>query len=271
MLASAAIIEAVAATLQRLDVRPLVVDPVAASQHGDALLRPDALEALRDADPAAGHAGDAEPGRGAAADRDHGHRRRLGPRGRDRAARTRARPAVLVKGGHLPGGDAVDLLYDGVTFVELSAPRRRDRSHPRLGRHARRRDLRGAGPGAVADRRGARRQGLHHRRGRRLVPARRRAGPGRALLARPSAGLSSGPRSPAAWPRCLRRATGNTIVRPGRARRARRRLGELRVVEPEVGAALRPAARRGCPARRCDRSPSPGSGRRRGSSRAGAR
>src|ERR1700740_3418289 len=47
MLASAAIIEAIATTVRRLDVRPLVVDPVAASQHGDALLRPDALEALQ--------------------------------------------------------------------------------------------------------------------------------------------------------------------------------------------------------------------------------
>jgi hydroxymethylpyrimidine/phosphomethylpyrimidine kinase len=28
-----------------------------------------------------------------------------------------------VKGGHLPGGEAVDLLYDGVEFVRLAAPR----------------------------------------------------------------------------------------------------------------------------------------------------
>jgi hydroxymethylpyrimidine/phosphomethylpyrimidine kinase len=32
-------------------------------------------------------------------------------------------PAVLVKGGHLPSGDALDLLYDGATFTEFSAPR----------------------------------------------------------------------------------------------------------------------------------------------------
>ena len=31
--------------------------------------------------------------------------------------------AVLVKGGHLPGGLACDLLYDGADFVEFSAPR----------------------------------------------------------------------------------------------------------------------------------------------------
>ena len=32
-------------------------------------------------------------------------------------------PAVLVKGGHLPGGAAYDLLYDGADFFEFSAPR----------------------------------------------------------------------------------------------------------------------------------------------------
>ncbi len=32
-------------------------------------------------------------------------------------------PAVLVKGGHLPGAAAYDLLYDGADFFEFSAPR----------------------------------------------------------------------------------------------------------------------------------------------------
>jgi hydroxymethylpyrimidine/phosphomethylpyrimidine kinase len=31
--------------------------------------------------------------------------------------------AVLIKGGHLPGGPACDLFYDGAAFVEFSAPR----------------------------------------------------------------------------------------------------------------------------------------------------
>jgi hydroxymethylpyrimidine/phosphomethylpyrimidine kinase len=31
--------------------------------------------------------------------------------------------AALVKGGHLPGGEVVDLLYDGSEFVRLAAPR----------------------------------------------------------------------------------------------------------------------------------------------------
>jgi hydroxymethylpyrimidine/phosphomethylpyrimidine kinase len=30
---------------------------------------------------------------------------------------------VYLKGGHLPGGDAIDLLHDGDRMIELSAPR----------------------------------------------------------------------------------------------------------------------------------------------------
>jgi hydroxymethylpyrimidine/phosphomethylpyrimidine kinase len=49
MLASAAIIAAVAATWRRLELTvPLVVDPVCASMHGDPLLAPSALDSLRD-------------------------------------------------------------------------------------------------------------------------------------------------------------------------------------------------------------------------------
>lgn len=122
MLASAAIMAAVAEAVTRLGIHPFVVDPVAASQHGDPLLRPDALAALRDVvlplatlvTPNLGEvrlltgievrtrADLAEAAQALAA---------LGPR------------AVLVKGGHLPDGDAVDLLWDGTQYVELSAPR----------------------------------------------------------------------------------------------------------------------------------------------------
>ena len=48
MLASAAVVEAVAATIVELGVGPLVVDPVLVSKHGDRLLAPDAVEAIRD-------------------------------------------------------------------------------------------------------------------------------------------------------------------------------------------------------------------------------
>ncbi len=49
MLASSAIINTVAATWRRLELAvPLVVDPVCASMHGDALLAPSALDTLRE-------------------------------------------------------------------------------------------------------------------------------------------------------------------------------------------------------------------------------
>jgi hydroxymethylpyrimidine/phosphomethylpyrimidine kinase len=122
MLASAAIIAAVAETIARLGVGPIVVDPVAASQHGDALLRPDALDALRSlilplaalVTPNLGEVRlltgidviDVSSAREAAL-----------------ALHSLGAAAALVKGGHLPAGDAIDVLYDGESFVELSAPR----------------------------------------------------------------------------------------------------------------------------------------------------
>ena len=133
MLASRAIIEAVAATCDEVGIgrehaTPFVVDPVAASMHGDPLLAGDALDALR---------------------------RELLPRATlvtpnldeirlltdvkvvdDASAREAAHAlhalgagAVLVKGGHLaamsgrPQPDCVDLLFDGTTFTELTSPR----------------------------------------------------------------------------------------------------------------------------------------------------
>jgi len=122
MLASAPIIEAVAGAVERFALPNLVVDPVAASKHGDPLLRPDAVAALKERlaplatviTPNLGEVellcGVAVRGPGdllAAAMAMH----ELGP------------GWVLVKGGHLAGGDAVDLLYDGHDAVELTAPR----------------------------------------------------------------------------------------------------------------------------------------------------
>jgi hydroxymethylpyrimidine/phosphomethylpyrimidine kinase len=122
MLASAAIMTAIAETLARLPPFPFVVDPVAASQHGDPLLHADALAALRTqilplATVATPNLWEArlltglevcdEAGMREAARAVHD----LGPRW------------VLVKGGHLPNGEAIDLLYDGMRFVRLTAAR----------------------------------------------------------------------------------------------------------------------------------------------------
>lgn len=124
MLASAQIISTVAATWRELGLTvPLVVDPVSASMHGDALLAASALDALRDnLFPLATlvtpnlhevrllvgiEVVDAESQR-AAARALHA----LGPRW------------VLVKGGHLPSTQySPDLLYDGNVFQEFPGPR----------------------------------------------------------------------------------------------------------------------------------------------------
>ena len=124
MLASSSIIATVAATWRRLGLTvPLVVDPVSASMHGDALLAPSALDSLRDqlfplatlVTPNLDEVRllvdidvvDVESQR-AAAKALHA----LGPRW------------ALVKGGHLRSSEhSCDLLYDGVSYYEFDAPR----------------------------------------------------------------------------------------------------------------------------------------------------
>ncbi|MDT4912845.1 MAG: hydroxymethylpyrimidine/phosphomethylpyrimidine kinase [Pseudonocardiales bacterium] len=122
MLASAPIMAAIAETITRLGVAPFVVDPVAASQHGDPLLHPDALEALRAV---------IIPLATLVTPNLHEARLLTGIEVRSRADMDDAARAlhalgpqwVLVKGGHLPGGDAVDVLFDGTTFTEFTSPR----------------------------------------------------------------------------------------------------------------------------------------------------
>lgn len=121
MLSTAPIIEAVAATLADDPVEKLVVDPVMVSKSGDALLQPDARQALiervlplalvvtpnlPEAESLAGIPVASRPDMEEAARRIH----RLGPR------------YVLVKGGHLKG-DAIDLLWNGKAFTAFRAPR----------------------------------------------------------------------------------------------------------------------------------------------------
>ena len=127
MLSSAAIIEVVADRLRAHALAWLVVDPVMVAKSGDALLRPDAVQALRElllpmaavVTPNAPEASvlsglevcDAESAREAAR-RIHA----LGP------------AIVIVKGGHLDGDLSDDLLFDGRSF-ELLSGRRIDTPH----------------------------------------------------------------------------------------------------------------------------------------------
>jgi hydroxymethylpyrimidine/phosphomethylpyrimidine kinase len=121
MLSSAAIIEAVAERIRHHRLVRLVVDPVMIAKGGAALLRPDAVDALRRhilplALVVTPNLPEAEALCGAAittrAQMDDAARRiaALGPR------------YVVVKGGHLEGA-AVDAVYDGQRLEHLEAPR----------------------------------------------------------------------------------------------------------------------------------------------------
>jgi hydroxymethylpyrimidine/phosphomethylpyrimidine kinase len=129
MLANREVVDAVADVLGRVSVGPLVVDPVCASQHGDPLLASDAVDALTSRlFPLASLVTPNLPE----------VKVLLGLEVRDRAGmREAARRLfgfgprwVLVKGGHLDDPVAVDVLYDGSSFSELSAPR-----HPSVHTH----------------------------------------------------------------------------------------------------------------------------------------
>jgi hydroxymethylpyrimidine/phosphomethylpyrimidine kinase len=117
MLGTAEIAEAVAAELAEVVV-PVVVDPVVASSYGDPLAPPEAVAAVVPL------ATVVTPNLAEVA-------LLTGVTVRDAAGLRRAAEAVLalgpawvlVTGGHLPG-DAVDLLTDGTSYVELAAPRR---------------------------------------------------------------------------------------------------------------------------------------------------
>ena len=122
MLVDAATVEAVAACVDELQLPNLVVDPVLAATSGERLLAADALaavrsELLRRARVATPNRAEAEllggrPIGSLAAARDAARRLHdLGPE------------AVIVKGGHLPGPDAVDILFDGSDLLELRGPR----------------------------------------------------------------------------------------------------------------------------------------------------
>ena len=121
MLSSAAIVETVAAAVQRHALVNLVVDPVMIAKSGDALLRPEAVNALRDrllplAAVVTPNLPEAETLTGLSITTD-ADIRRAAEQIVGRGAR-----AVVVKGGHREG-PAVDLFYDGVRFQEFTAPR----------------------------------------------------------------------------------------------------------------------------------------------------
>jgi hydroxymethylpyrimidine/phosphomethylpyrimidine kinase len=122
MLASAAIVEAVADAVAETRVPNLVVDPVFMSKHGHPLLADDAVEALRqrilplavlvtpnlpEASGLAGFRVDSAASMKEAAE----------------AIRSFGPEAVLVKGGHLSGERSDDLFFDGTRLLWVEAER----------------------------------------------------------------------------------------------------------------------------------------------------
>ncbi len=121
MLSSAAIVVAVAASLQKHAIANIVVDPVMIAKSGDALLRSDAVEALRThllplATVVTPNIPEAETLTGLSL--------QTAAALRQAAAQIVGMGArsVVVKGGHL-AGPAADLFYDGIEFQEFTAPR----------------------------------------------------------------------------------------------------------------------------------------------------
>jgi hydroxymethylpyrimidine kinase/phosphomethylpyrimidine kinase len=122
MLLTADVVAVVAARLKERSVRNLVVDPVMVSTSGTKLLNSDAIETFKRAllplallvTPNMDEAGlltgrtpaDVEEMEQAAL-----HIQGMGARN------------VLIKGGHGTGPDAVDVLFDGSSFIHLRAPR----------------------------------------------------------------------------------------------------------------------------------------------------
>lgn len=122
MLFSAALVREVAAALSQQPGLPFVLDPVMIATSGARLLKPDAVRALQSrlcplATLLTPNRDEAE----ALADLSIRHPDDL--RRAARALRDRFGCAVLVKGGHLPGPEAVDLFWDGREEWLLVAPR----------------------------------------------------------------------------------------------------------------------------------------------------
>lgn len=117
MLANSDIVRAVAAAVRDYGIDRLVVDPVCVSKHGDPLLHPEAVTALRTA--LLPLAEVVTPNTGEVALLTGVEVRELSDlRAGAEAVRALGPRWVLVKGGHLKDNpDAVDLLFDGETEI----------------------------------------------------------------------------------------------------------------------------------------------------------
>jgi hydroxymethylpyrimidine/phosphomethylpyrimidine kinase len=122
MLFDADLIEAVLATVDRLDLAPLVVDPVITTRRGETLLSPDAVAAMKRL---IEHATVVTPSRPEAAElAQMDVRTRRDVERAARAIRKDLGPAhVVITGGHADGDAAADCWFDGAEARWLEAER----------------------------------------------------------------------------------------------------------------------------------------------------
>jgi hydroxymethylpyrimidine/phosphomethylpyrimidine kinase len=123
MLSQPAVIEAVAAGLERHGMKSVVLDPVMVATSGDRLLAPEAVETLRRRLlPMATLVTPNLPEAAALLDEPIAQGERA-IQAQAKAIRALGRGAVLIKGGHAEGPESVDLLLDGEGFQRFAAPR----------------------------------------------------------------------------------------------------------------------------------------------------
>ncbi|HZR26172.1 MAG TPA: bifunctional hydroxymethylpyrimidine kinase/phosphomethylpyrimidine kinase [Vicinamibacterales bacterium] len=122
MLATSAIVEAVAAAIEELELPLVVIDPVLISSSGSSLLDADGVQALRaELLPLARVVTPNIP----EAEALSGRRIQSDDDLRDAAKRIRdlGPKAVIITGGHASGADVTDLLLEEHTFHEFHTPR----------------------------------------------------------------------------------------------------------------------------------------------------
>jgi hydroxymethylpyrimidine/phosphomethylpyrimidine kinase len=127
MLGQAAVIATVADALARRLPPHVVLDPVMIAKSGDALLERSAVSALRESLlPLATVITPNLPEAGVLLETRAPENVREMQRAAERLRGAMAHAGerwVFLKGGHLPGGDAIDLLHDGDRMLELAAHR----------------------------------------------------------------------------------------------------------------------------------------------------
>jgi hydroxymethylpyrimidine/phosphomethylpyrimidine kinase len=123
MLSQPAVIETVAAGLDRWNAKNVVLDPVMVATSGDRLLNPDAIDVLKRV--LIPRALVITPNLAEAATileeplaRSEDEMLAQAGRLRDRGAQT-----VLIKGGHSEGAESVDMLVQATSFTRLATPR----------------------------------------------------------------------------------------------------------------------------------------------------